>query len=412
MTTNVYPFKGLLYDNRKIDFSDVIAPPYDIITPEKQSELYERSEHNIVRVDFGKSYPDDNEETNKYTRASETLQGWIENGIVTFSEKPAFYLYESRYNLGTTSIVMKGVFGAVKLEELGNGIYPHEETRSKPKADRLNLMYSCKANLSPVFSLYNKPENAISEIMERISKSKPYIDCTDDEGLKHRCWIIDDKKDIDSIIEDLRGVDIFIADGHHRYETAMEFQRQQNEGDKKSKTAANYDNVLMLLVNIADKGVSIFPTHRLLKELPDEPIDVLRDYFDVEHHKGDKDIMKKINGHRHTYGIYLADREGFYTAKYKGNGADDISSELKDVGVTILHELIFKKLYNVESFEYEMSPDKTIEKVDNGEFKAAFFLNATGIEDIEKSAKLKKRLPAKSTYFYPKIPTGLVINCF
>lgn len=407
--TEVIPFKGFIYNSNLVNIAEVVSPPYDIITETKKDVLYERSAYNIVRVDFGKTDPIDNESSNKYTRASVILNDWIDNSILKKTLKKSYFLYETTYSVGSKERVMRGIFGAVKLVDLGKGVFPHEETHSKPKADRLNLMRSCKANTSPIFSLYNLPNSKTSKIIEKTAQSSPYIDYIDDEGLRHKCFIIDNDADVDIITNELSVVDIFIADGHHRYETALEYKVIM----EKSNGSSDCNYILMFLVNIADGGITILPTHRMIKTIPDDFIGLLSPYFEITHIKGEPiNITEAISGIDHGFGFYVNRLNGFYTLRYKGNGLPEMPAELKDLDVTILHKLILGKLFKVIDFGYEMDELTIIKKVKSGEYKAAFFLNPTAVENVKRVSSVNLRMPPKSTYFYPKIPTGLVLNCF
>ena len=338
----IIPFRGILYNVSKVSMEDVMAPPYDIITPEYREALYMQSHYNVVKIDFGKEETGDNETKNKYTRARGYLDAWIKEGIFIRSGKPSLYVYEMSYMIHDVKKHLLGFLCLVKLEELGKGsIYPHECTHSKPKQDRLNLMRSCQANTSPIFSLYKSQEEGISKILSKIFGTKPYIESADISGDTHRLWQIDDTNDIEIIKKELEDKAIFIADGHHRYETAFEFYREMSAKDA-STTDRPFDHVLMFLANMLDEGITILPTHRLLKEIP-------------------KDLNK------------------------------------------ILH---------TSEIGYEMDVNRALDKVKSGEFSAAFFLNPTKVEDVEKSALSAVRMPPKSTYFYPKLLTGLVISKF
>ncbi|MBF0540342.1 MAG: DUF1015 domain-containing protein [Nitrospirae bacterium] len=407
--TEVKPFKGFIYNSDIVKIEDVVSPPYDIITEANKEVLYDRSINNIVRVDFGKIHPEDNETSNKYTRAGTLLEDWINNSIIKQSQKESYYLYETTYKVGAAQHIMRGIFGAVRLVELGDGVFPHEETHSKPKADRLNLMCACNANTSPIFSLYNLTNSISSKIIEKTSQSIPYLDYTDDEGLRHKCFIIDDKTDVETIKNELSGRDIFIADGHHRYETALEYSKMK----ELPNCECGRDYILMLLVNIADGGITILPTHRLIKTMPDNFIGLLSPYFEIKHIKDNSlNITQAISGLKHGFGLYINGLNGFYTLRYIGDALTNLPPELKDLDVTILHKLILGKLFKVIDFGYEMDELTTIKKVQEKEYKAAFFLNPTDVEDVERVSKVNLRMPPKSTYFYPKIPTGLVLNCF
>ncbi|MBF0539563.1 MAG: DUF1015 domain-containing protein [Nitrospirae bacterium] len=433
--TEVIPFRGLLYDPGRVAMEDVIAPPYDIITPERQDALYLKSPFNIARVECGKEFTDDTDMCNKYFRASESLKDWLKDGVIKFEERPAFYLYETDYSIEGKQMVMRGIFAAVRLVPHGDGIYPHEMTRAKPKLDRLNLMRACCANISPIFAIYNDPAKELNQLYHNILNSKPYFEFNDDDLIRHKCWIINDPHSVAAISANLSGNDFFIADGHHRYETALEYQRIMREECqlKSGHTGTqrkDYDYVLMLLVNTADGGLTILPTHRLINYLPQgphkdppkspiikDPIEILRGQFNVEYINKPAlqranpttaryAITEAISGQLNTFGLYLHGLEGFYVLRYNGGQLHG----LEGTDVVLLHNVVFKQLFGVNDFGYEMDVAKTIDMVRDGQFQAAFILNPTMVEDIELSAQTGVKMPPKSTYFYPKIPTGLVIN--
>jgi len=409
----IIPFKGILYNVSKVSGEDVVAPPYDIITPEYKDALYNKSPYNIVRIDFGKEQEGDNKIENKYKRASEFFNSWLKNGVLVKSKGPAFYAHEVDYGIKGQRKKLRGFFSLVKLEELGKGIYPHECTHSKPKADRLSVMRACNANISPIFSLYNSPGKKASGVTGMVMDTeKPYIEAKDPDGAIHRLWIIEDKKNIEIIANDLKGKAVFIADGHHRYETALEFQEEMKEKHSGTAGAELFNYVLMFLANIADEGLTILPTHRLVREMPENSFNVLAEFFDIKELQASDDISQTIYGHKNAIGFCKCDGDYKYILKYKGSGLDNLHPALRGLDVTVLHELIFKKLLKVTDIAYEMDVKETVRKVKDGLYDAAFFLNPTRVEDVERVALSGVRMPPKSTYFYPKLLTGLVINKF
>jgi uncharacterized protein (DUF1015 family) len=411
----IIPFKGILYNVSKVSIEDVLAPPYDIITPEYKEELYRRSPYNIVRIDFGKDHPDDSETDNRYTRAKKYLESWINAGVFIRSERPSFYVYGMHYKMNGEEKRLLGFLGLVKLEELGKGsIHPHECTYSKPKQDRLNLLRSCEANISPIFSLYKSTEKQVSTLLTRVTVERPYIESKDASGAVHRLWLIDEGKDIEIIKEELEGKAIYIADGHHRYETALEFQREMRRKRTSSAGTEPSDYVLMFLANMLDEGITILPTHRLLKESPEDIGKTLSQYFDVKPIKADFNIAQRMSGKRHVFGYFQDRSNTWYILEYKKENLSEVSSDLRDIDVIVLHELVFKKILKVTDidYEYEMDINKALDKVRRGQFAAAFFLNPTKVDDVEKAALSLVRMPPKSTYFYPKLLTGIVINSF
>jgi uncharacterized protein (DUF1015 family) len=389
----------------KVSGEDVIAPPYDIIAPEYKEKLYGKSPYNIVRIDFGKELEGDNELQNKYTRASGYLTSWLKDGILHGSKTPAFYAYEVDYSIKGSSKRLRGFFSLVRLEELGSGVYPHECTHSKPKADRLNLLRTCRANISPIFSLYNSPGKKASEIINRDMLRKPYMEAKDSDGAIHRLWVVDAEEDIETIRNDLKGKPVFIADGHHRYETALEFKKEMNK-------SGGWDYVLMFLANMSDEGLTILPAHRLVKKLPENSLDILSQHFTVEILSSKDDITGALSGYEHAIGFCHRSSDKLYLLRHKGAGLENINPALKELDVTILHELIFKKLLNISEVTYEMDTAQTRDIVRKGIYDGAFFLNPTGVKDVERVALSGERMPPKSTYFYPKLLTGMVMYKF
>ncbi|MEW6674849.1 MAG: DUF1015 domain-containing protein [Nitrospirota bacterium] len=407
----IVPFRGILYNVSRVSVEDVLAPPYDIITPEYQDELYRKSPYNIVRIDLGKDYPGDSESENRYTRARAYLDAWIKDSIFIRSEKPSLYVYEISYRTDGEDKRLLGFIGLVRLEEFGAGnIHPHECTYSKPKQDRLNIVRVCEANTSPIFSLYNSPEKKASTVLSRISMTEPYIEARDADGAIHRLWEVSERNDIEVIRKELEDKAVFIADGHHRYETALEFQREVRERRAFSAGKEPFDYVLMFLTNISDGGLTILPTHILIKDISDNAIERLTRYFEIEPVRVDFDITKRIAGGRHVFGFFHNLNEGWHILRYRGGNLSDVHPGLRELDVTILHDLILKKILNATDISYEMDVNEAINKVRKGQFGAAFFLNPTKVEDVEKAALSSVRMPPKSTYFYPKLLTGIVIN--
>lgn len=412
---DVLPFKGVLFNVSKISRSsgeDLVAPPYDIITSEYKDKLYDKSPYNIVRIDFGKELPGDDDHTNKYSRARVFLDTWIADKALTPGEEPCFYSCEVAYDVHGSEKKLRGFLGLVRLEELGKGnIHPHECTHSKPKKDRLDIMRYCEANISPIFSLYNSPDRKASEILERVNTTKPCLEAEDPDGSVHRLWKISGRDDIATISEELEGKAVFIADGHHRYETAIEYQKEMREKEGNPEGLRPYDYVLMFLANMSDEGLTILPTHRLVRGVPENALELLASDFDVEEIGECCDIAGVIAGRRDVFGFYRGGGT-WYKLSYRGEGVPGVQKALKYLDVTVLHELIFNKLLKVHDIAYEMEVGRCLQLVKSGEFSAVFFLNPTQVEDVEQVALASLRMPPKSTYFYPKLMTGMVLNVF
>jgi len=407
----IIPFRGLLYNVSKVSIEDVFAPPYDIIPPELQKSLYNRNPYNIVRIDFGKEEAGDNETENKYTRAKRCLDDWIKDGVLIHSDQPSFYTYEIIYSVHGVKKRLPGFLCLVKLEELGKGsIYPHECTHSNPKQDRLNLLKACKANTSPIFSLYKSSEDGISRILSRRMLTAPYLQTADIAGNLHRLWQIDQTEEIGIIKQELSDKSIFIADGHHRYETSFEYQREMSMTKTSSSSRKSYDYTLMFLANLMDEGITILPAHRLIKEIPKDIHEMLARYFEIETVADDFDIYRRLFGKKNVFGFFRKREKSWYILTYRGRNLSDVHSDLREIDVIILHEMIFKRILQNAEIGYEMDIAKALDQVNHGEYAAAFFLNPTRVEDVEKSALSSVRMPPKSTYFYPKLMTGLVLN--
>ncbi len=405
----VIPFKGILYNHDKVNGSDVVAPPYDIITPELRDTLYKRSPYNIVRIDAGKEKPSDSELENKYTRSARYLTEWLNNGILIRSDKPCFYAYEIQYQLCGETKRLRGFFGLVRLEELGRGVYPHECTHSKPKEDRLKLMMTCLANTSPIFSLYRSDKRIASSVINKVCSQPAYMEAID-INVTHKLWIINEPDYIDAIRSDLSDKPILIADGHHRYETALEFQRIMKEKYPQATEDEAFNFVLMFLANIAEEDVTILPAHRLIQYKNKDLLTRLRDFFDLYKLHPEDDIIKSIRGKEQTFGLIMKEEYTPYLLKFKGSDMEDVHPVLRSLDVVILHDLIFKKLLGITEVHYEMNYDVAMSLVTKGDHDAAFFLNPTKVSDVERVALSSMRMPPKSTYFYPKVMTGFVIN--
>jgi uncharacterized protein (DUF1015 family) len=412
---DVIPFKGLLFSRSRVSGDDVVAPPYDVISPEYKEVLYAKSPFNIVRVDFGKELPDDKGDSNKYTRASVLLEQWTRMGILVRDSEPAFYAYEMDYTVAGSRKVLKGILGLVKIVELGSGVYPHEMTHSKPKADRLDLMRYCEANISPIYSIFNSPEQRTSRVLDAIDE-KPYLTARDANGAMHKIFKISDTGNTTLISSELSNQPIFIADGHHRYEVALEYKKEMDQKTHRTDDRPRpWDYVLMFLANMADEGITILPTHRMVKGITDNVavLEKLRSDFEMKELPLAADISSEILAEgEHAFGLYLKADRKWHVLKYLGGKLKDLPPALNSLDVVVLHELILKRDLGITDVAYEMDVKEAVKKVHGGDFDAVFFLNPTGVRDIELVASANLRMPPKSTYFYPKLLTGMVINKF
>ncbi|MCX7792913.1 MAG: DUF1015 domain-containing protein [Thermodesulfovibrionales bacterium] len=409
----IRPFKAVLFNPGRVNMADVVAPPYDVVSEDQRERLYNKTPYNILHVDYGREMPGDSEYSNKYTRARDLLKSWLTSGILITAEKPAFYAYQIDYQVHGKNKTLTGFMALVKIEEFGKGnIHPHEATHSKPKTDRLNLMKTCNGNISPIYALYKSPERRSSKILYDLRRQKPFFQFVDEEGIKHSLWIIYSERDIEIIRKELSDKAIFIADGHHRYETALQFKKEISSLNPHDDGTEPYDYVLMFLANMADDGITILPTHRAIRDLPSGWHEMLKEYFEISRVRLKKpsDIVKKILGKEHTLGLYTQNQT--FILRYLGKDLSDLHPALRYLDVSILHNLIFDKLLGISEILYEMNPEEVVKLVDSGQYRAGFFLNATKVEEVEIVALSSLRMPPKSTYFYPKLKTGTVINLF
>ena len=419
----IIPFKGILYDPDKVDASTAMAPPYDIVTPEFKEELYKRDPHNIIRIDFGKDGDDDNEHENRYTRAAGYLSGWLEEGVLIHDPGPLFYCYEISYEINGQAKKTRGFLGAVKIEELGSGkVHPHEMTYSKPKSDRLNVLRYCSANTSPIFSLYSSKEKITSSILEDIVKKRPFIEARNGDGFSHRLWRISDRSSMETIKKEMADKDVFIADGHHRYETALTFKKEMEEKCQGKTGYESFNYALMFLSNMEDEGLTLLPTHRIVEIDSEIKIkEAINKYFDVRkissegmsEEQARERMLEAMHNNAHSFGMFLTNTGSYYTLSFNGSGIEaDLPECLKGLDVTVLHKFMFERLLKIDHYEYEMDPGIAVERAKKGSFEAVFFLNPTKIHDVKKVALAGQRMPPKSTYFYPKLLTGMVIYKF
>ena len=419
----IIPFKGILYNPEKVDASVVTAPPYDVITPKYKEELYKKDPRNIIRIDFGKDDDDDNEEKNRYTRAAGHLSDWLREGVFTQDADPSFYCYEVTYTLDGKELTTRGFLGAVRIEELGSGrVHPHEMTYSKPKSDRLNILRFCNANTSPIFSLYSSKEKHASSIIENLVKEPPYLEALDRDGFTHRLWRIGDGNSMDTIKKEMSDLDVFIADGHHRYETAIAFKKEMEDKGLSKSGNEPFNYVLMFLSNMEDEGLTLLPTHRMVEIDSDiHPKEILKKHFNLwktteeglSEEEARERMFAAMQGNKHSFGMYLTNTGSYYTLSFNESNVEvDLPECLKKLGVSVLHKFIFENLLKVEHYDYEMDPAVAVERAIKGSFEAVFFLNPTKIHDLKEVALAGHRMPPKSTYFYPKLQTGMVIYKF
>lgn len=423
----IVPLRGLRYNPELVpDLAAVVTPPYDVIGPEDQERYYDRSPYNIIRLEYGKILPGDNAVNNRYTRARDTLAAWRKGGVLRREDRPAIYLYEQEFAVAGRVYRRRGFFCGVALTPYSEGqVLPHEETLPKAKEDRLNLLRACRANFSPVFGLYTDQAMAADRILREAAAAEPDCAFTDEDGQVHRLWVITATEPINRLVSALRSRPIYIADGHHRYETALAYAQEHPE-------PGLHHNVLMVLVNLYDPGLVILPTHRLVRAVRACPLPdllaALAPHFAVEPFAGPADAffrrLRELG--RHSFGLCAGDG-GLYHLTLRPEvdlGAlmpAGRSAAWQQLDVAILHHLILEAHLGIGAGErarqggpvtYTREEEQALIRVRRGEYTHAFFLNPTGVREMVDVAQAGEKMPQKSTYFYPKLITGLVINAF
>ncbi|MBL7158616.1 MAG: DUF1015 domain-containing protein [Candidatus Omnitrophica bacterium] len=423
----IKPFKGILYNASKTDIRKTVAPPYDVISPAMQGDFYKSDKQNIIRLILGRETPHDAPRDNKYTRAGQYLNKWLADKMLLKDKKSSIYIYEQKYLHKGKKIKRIGFIALMKIEDPAkSGVLPHEYTLAKPKKDRLKLIASTKANLSPIFSLFEDKKNAVNKVLRHHTKKNAPVFSFETEGVNHALWRMTDGAPIKKIVNEMQDKKIFIADGHHRYEVAF-FYRNAMRGKSTFRPAMGY--VMMYFSNLSERGsLTILSTHRAVRNVNDpghkKTKKLLQEYFVVEALREKSllfELMEKEEKSRHALGMYAGQNVFYFLRLKRGLSLDKLinstkTRDLKRLDVTILHELIINQILGIKSVEssikYVRSEDDAIELVDGGGYEAAFFLKPTDINDMRKIALKGVMMPQKSTYFYPKLLTGLVINKF
>lgn len=435
--STIIPFHGTVYDAKVVgDVKQVVAPPYDIIDAAGQKSLYERHPQNIIRLELGLDQPGDGPTNNRYTRAAATLQDWLKSGALKRDAQPTIYYHTIEYAppyapAGAPTKILKGFIATVKLEALDSGhIYPHENTRSAAKTDRLNLLEACKANFSPIWSLYSDPQGSVMGLLEASIKGTPArIDFRDDEGFRQQLWAVTDPAVLTHVVEALRTKPLFIADGHHRYETALNYQKLRRQQAGASAGHQPYDGVMMLLAALEEPGLTVLPTHRVITTpLPscDKVRALLADQFELQEFPftaGTQAAVRaqfietlRTNGRTvPMFGLALKRQDAYLTLTLKPahRPPADASPRTK-LDVALLQQLVVTALCQTqqeqEAILYTKDDHEALDWVANGTGTGALLLNPTKVSEVQAVATAGERMPHKSTYFFPKPLTGLVIN--
>jgi uncharacterized protein (DUF1015 family) len=435
----VQPFRGILYNPEIItDSAEVTTPPYDVISPEEQDAYHARHPNNVIRLILGQSRPTDTAKDNPHTRSAAFFEQWMAKGILRRDDQAALYLKAITYTHGEETITRYGLIALVGLEAFEKRIIlPHEKTFSKVRSERLELMKATHCNYCPIFSLYPDEEGILATLEDAVDKSAPTVDFVDDQEHRHQLWRITDPQVHRWVSDAMREKRLFIADGHHRYETALNFRSYLEKTDATfgPEHPANY--VMMYLCSMSDPGLIILPAHRLLKSVSTADIANLIDassaYFDVavypftvdNRQAVEHDFLSALEARsdRQCIGFYAHRAPVFYLLTLK-NGVmdalfeDELDDALRSIDVTVLTRLIFmqilgfdqQRLDNERLIGYASTAQRALAAIDSGGYDVAFILNPTRIEQVQEVAQKGLIMPRKSTYFYPKVKSGLVMN--
>ena len=420
----IRPFRALRFNTEKAgEIGQLVCPSYDIISDEQRKGYLANNPCNIIRLELPKG-------ENPYQTAGETLKQWMEQGILRQDEQESIYIYEEEFTVNGLHTKFKGCIVRVRLEEFSKGIVlPHEETLSKAKEDRFNLMKATNCNFSQIYSLYMDPEHEITNRLDALSDAAPENELTDSDGVTHRLWIVSDQSEIAAICKAFADKKLYIADGHHRYETALNYRNYCRENKIGS---GEEDYVMMMLVDMEHPGLVVLPTHRLVRDLPqfdkENLLTACREYFDVTEEEDINSAEAKLktlyDDGKKAFAFYCGG-SGYTLLVLRDTDAlarllPDKSAAFQGLDVTVLHTLVLEKIFGIDAdnmakqinLTYVKQFEDAVAAVEKGDAQCAFILNPTKVTEIRDVAAAGEKMPQKSTYFYPKLITGLVMNRF
>lgn len=429
----VRAFKGVYYDASKEDVQKAVSQPWDVITPETQERYYAADPRNIVRIIRGREMPGDDERENKFTRAGGYFREWLAGGVLVEDGADSIYVYTQKFRLGESEFIRRGFIAAVKLEDYESKvILPHEHTFPSHNADRLHLLRETKANFGQIFVLYPDPEMTVPRFLERYDLATPLMRVAVD-GVEHSITQMTRAEDIEFMVEQMKGKQLFIADGHHRYHTALKYRDEMLPGlSDEGRREVSYR--MMTLVSMDDPSVTILPTHRVIQRVPDFSEEhLLRQVhalFEVEamEQKGEDlrptlSRLREESSHAVSYVVCLRGQR-FLLLRLKDGGSTvdallpNAHPAVRQLDVTILHSLIIEKMLSLspeaedsgEYISYFRDPAEATRRVESGEGQVAFLLNPTRVHEVRDVSLAGEVMPHKSTDFYPKLLTGLIMR--
>ena len=439
----VYPFRALRYNPQHVSFDRVLTQPYDKISPAMQERYYASDPHNLIAVEKGRTFPDDSPQNNVYTRAGAALDSWIHAGIATQDHAASFYAYTQEYAVPGTDErrTRRGFIGAGKLEEYSAGvIFRHEHTLSGPKADRLELLRHTRTHTGQLFMLYSDEQRRVDAILAEAEAAPPVTALRDEYGVMHRLWVIWQPERVAAIQRAMAEQKLVIADGHHRYETALNYRNERRATAGDTHPEAPYERAMMTFVNTRSEGLTILPTHRVAANLPDFSWTSMRRYlepffaaeqFPFANDSAKTDARGKFLHHlveareQRAIGVYpTADshKRAFYVLTLRP-GADlalllpNVSPLQRALDVVLLHEGILEPALGItpqavtaeKNLTYEREASAAMDAVDRGAAQVAFLLNPCDVEQVMRIATSGEVMPQKSTDFYPKLLSGIAM---
>ena len=429
----INPFRGLRFDPACVgDVGATLCPPYDVITPSEQQRLLEQSPYNIVRVELSRDEPGDTETSNRYTRAADTLRGWRESGALREESRHAYYLMAHSFSWAGQSYTRHGLFAAVRLREWADGVVlPHEETFSGPKEDRFKLLSATNVNVSPVFMVLREQPDALKNAWKAVHASNPIVDVTI-AGERQQLWVVDDPTQVSNIAEQLEGRTLYIADGHHRYETALRYARERTAAEQlPAEHPAQF--VLTYVATMDDPGLAVFPTHRLVRGVSAERVRELIDGYDSAFSTesvaldGSADGLAAVQRRlddmgagRPTFGVLGTGEDHVSLVTLIDPGAmEELASSAapawRGLDVSVLQTMVLDPLLPTHqerdaSVAYFRDSVAALDEVQSGRAQVAFLMTTPSVSAMANVADAHARMPEKSTYFYPKVPTGMVMR--
>jgi len=433
----IQPFRGLRYNTKKVKLTEIITEPYDRITPGMQETYYKRNPYNIVRIILGKDDDPEHPERDKYKRAKIYIEEWEKKGILSKEIQKALYIYEQEFEVKGELKKRRGLIARVRLEEFNSKkVLPHEQTFPKHKEDRLKLLRATENNTEQVFLLYKDDDRRVQKaIEEALAKAELGAEVRDEDGFLHRLRVIMDMKAIQKIKKAMADKILIIADGHHRYETSLNYRHEALKETKKAKGDEPFEYIMMTLFDLNDTGLVILPTFRLVRGLEKLTEEGLQNLFaenfeiNVVSWPGFSDratlanIQKKVESERHTFAAYIARFKKFFIFHLKGEEIlEKIEAQKplvwKRLDVAILHSLLIDRLaaftdkpFNLENnVSYIRNLEQGLKIVMDGEYDLIFLLKPCSLQQVREVVETGELMPHKSTDFFPKLKSGLVMN--